>query len=206
MAYTCSLSPSNVKIFVIWFGILYLLPAARAKSRERHRRRSRLAAAAKLFVDRSCFAAPFGESFSGLTGIAPAEPADITPDRANLCAVRQGSQTGSPTPADAADCPKTASYQNGPFAAYPAWPATIDHCRGHTARRCMEFVATAAVPARRSSLYPICLYLAGRTDSHRRIEYPPLRDRPPCQPDRSVKPHSRPVRCIIHPAVSVSRH
>ena len=49
-------------------------------------------------------------------------------------------------------------------------------------------------------------YPAGRTDSHRRIEYPPLRDRPPCQPDRSVKPHSRPVRCVIHPAVSVSRH
>ena len=135
MAYTCSLSPSNVKIFVIWFGILYLLPAARAKSQERHRQRSRLAAAAKLFVGRSCFAAPFGESFSGPAGIAPAVPAGTAPDRASLCAVRQGSRTGSPTPAGAADCPKTALYQTGPFSAYPAWSATIDHCRGHTARQ-----------------------------------------------------------------------
>ena len=88
-------------MFVIWFGIRHLLPAARAKSRERHRRRSRLAAAAKLFVDGNCFAAPFGESFSGPAGIASAAPADITPDRASSCAARQGSQTEAPTPAGA---------------------------------------------------------------------------------------------------------
>ena len=166
MAYTCSLSPSNVKIFAIWFGILYRLPAARAKSRERHRRRSRLAAAAKLLVDRSCFAAPFGELFLSPAGIAPAVPADTAPDRASLYAARQGWQTEAPTPADAADCPEPASYQNGRLSAYPAWSATIDHCRGHTARRCMEFAATAAVPARRSSLYPICLYRCPGIDAY----------------------------------------
>ena len=83
------------------FSFLHLLPAARAKSRERHRRRSRLAAAAKLLVDRSCFAAPFGESFSGPAGIAPVAPAGTVPGKASSCAVRQEWRTEAPTPAGA---------------------------------------------------------------------------------------------------------
>ena len=113
------------------FSFLHLLPAARAKSRERHRRRSRLAAAAKLLVDRSCFAAPFGELFLSPAGIALAALAGTVPDRASLCAARQEWQTEAPTPAGAADCPKTALYQTGPFAAYPAWPATCDASRSY---------------------------------------------------------------------------
>ena len=119
----------HIKISDYTFSFLHLLPAARAKSRERHRRRSRLAAAAKLLVDRSCFAAPFGELFSSPSEIAPAVPAGTAPDRDSSCAAQPESQTEAPTPAGAADCPKTALYQTGPFAAYPAWPATCDASR-----------------------------------------------------------------------------
>ena len=79
-----------------------------------------ISGAAKLFVERSCFAAPLGELFSGPAGTVPAAPAGAAPDRASSCAAQQESRIGSPTPADAADCPETASYRTGRFLAYPA--------------------------------------------------------------------------------------
>ena len=137
----------HIKISDYTFSFLHLLPAAHAKSRERHRQRSRLAAAAKLLVGRSCFAAPFGELFLSPAGIASAAPAGIAPDRASSCAARQGSRTEAPTPAGAADCPETALYQTVRFLVYPAWSATCPASRSYA---CAFNLSSSRITGRRT--------------------------------------------------------